>query len=59
MDYLGELHRGLTEWMDLKGYGSVAEMKGAMSRQRMADPEAFDRANYIKVLESYRNPYLL
>jgi hypothetical protein len=30
-----------------------------MSRNKVADPGAFERANYIKVLESYENPYTL
>jgi dihydroorotate dehydrogenase (fumarate) len=34
-------------------------MKGSMSQRKVADPSAFERANYIKVLESYKSPYLL
>jgi dihydroorotate dehydrogenase (fumarate) len=30
-----------------------------MSQKNVADPTAFERANYIKILESYKNPYLL
>ncbi|SDE69682.1 dihydroorotate dehydrogenase (fumarate) [Thermus arciformis] len=40
--------------MEEKGYGSVAEMRGAMSYGRVAEPAAFERANYLKVLGSYR-----
>jgi dihydroorotate dehydrogenase (fumarate) len=56
--YLGKLVAGLSEWMDAREYASVAQMKGSMSQQRVADPTAFQRANYIRILESYRNPYL-
>jgi hypothetical protein len=28
-----------------------------MSQQRVADPTAFQRANYIRILENYRNPH--
>ena len=44
----------LTAWMEERGYESVQQMKGSMSRKNCADPSAFERANYIKVLESYR-----
>ena len=54
--YLGELVTGLSEWMGARDYASVAQMRGSMSQQRVADPTAFQRANYIRVLESYRNP---
>jgi dihydroorotate dehydrogenase (fumarate) len=49
----------LREWMEKHRYASVAQMRGAMSQRKVADPTAFERANYIKVLESYRNPYSL
>jgi dihydroorotate dehydrogenase (fumarate) len=34
-------------------------MKGAMSQRSVGDPTAFERANYIKILESYKSPYML
>jgi dihydroorotate dehydrogenase (fumarate) len=56
IDYLGELVHGLEQMMSEKGYESVAQAKGRMSHRKVADPSAFERANYIKVLESYRGP---
>jgi dihydroorotate dehydrogenase (fumarate) len=56
--HLGKLVTGLAEWMNARDYSSVAQMRGSMSQQRVADPTAFQRANYIRILESYRNPYL-
>jgi hypothetical protein len=29
-----------------------------MSQLKVGDPSAFERANYIKVLQSYRSPYI-
>lgn len=45
---------GLAAWLDRKGFASVAQIKGAMSQARVADPTAFERANYMKVLQSWR-----
>ena len=43
----------LQEWMMRHEYDSVAQMQGAMSAQRVKDPTAFERANYMRVLGSY------
>jgi dihydroorotate dehydrogenase (fumarate) len=56
-DHLTALIDGLAVWLERRGYQSVTQMKGAMSQRHVADPSAFERANYIKVLESYSNPY--
>ena len=36
-----------------KGYDDVGKLRGAMSQRQIADPAAFERVNYIKVLQSY------
>lgn len=43
----------LNAWMDEREYVSVNQMKGSMSQQSVADPAAFERANYMAVLSSY------
>ncbi len=54
-DYLGVLREGLEGWMDRHGFDSVRDMKGVMSRRNIADSTAFERANYIRVLERYKS----
>jgi len=44
----------LRVWMDEHDYESVAQMIGSMSQQHCAEPAAFERANYMKTLDSYR-----
>jgi len=41
-------------WMREHEYASVAQMQGSMSQQNVADPAAFERANYMKVLQSWQ-----
>ena len=53
--FFARLLKGMTAWMEAKGYTSVAQMRGSMSQQSVKDPTAFVRGNYIKVLESYTN----
>ncbi|MEJ2122624.1 MAG: dihydroorotate dehydrogenase-like protein [Alphaproteobacteria bacterium] len=58
-EFCGDLVSGLADWMGSRGYQTVREMKGMLSQQRVAHPTAFARANYIKILESWKNPYTL
>src|SRR5262249_52020516 len=51
--HLAEVRAGLTAWMAEHEYDSVRQMQGSMSRRSVADPGAFERANYMKVLRSY------
>jgi len=57
--YMQILIDGLEEWMHRRSYESVQQMKGSMSQVKVGDPSAFERANYIKVLESYKSPYMI
>jgi len=57
--FVESLVAGLTDWMERRGYESVERMKGTLSQQQVADPSAFARANYIKMLEGWKNPYTL
>jgi dihydroorotate dehydrogenase (fumarate) len=49
-----EILTGLNQWMLNHEYISVTQLKGSMSHRSVADPSAFERANYMKVLQSYR-----
>ena len=49
-------HRILEElrrWLEDHEYHSITEMTGCMSQGAVADPAAFERGNYMKVLSSY------
>ena len=43
----------LTQWMEEHDYSSIRIMQGSMSQRACADPAAFERANYMRVLRSY------
>jgi dihydroorotate dehydrogenase (fumarate) len=40
--------------MEEKEYTSISEMKGSMSQKKIAQPSAFERANYMKTLQSFK-----
>ena len=49
-----EVLRDIETWMDEHEYESVAQMIGSMSQQHCAEPAAFERANYMKTLDSFQ-----
>jgi len=54
IDMLGIMLKEMEQWMEEKEYESVDQMRGAMSSASVAEPAAFERANYLKILQSYR-----
>jgi dihydroorotate dehydrogenase (fumarate) len=53
IDHLKIVRAEMETWMNEHDYSTVHEMQGTMSMSRVADPSAFERANYMKVLRSY------
>jgi len=49
-----EILSEIEQWMDEREYESVAQMIGSMSQKNCAEPAAFERANYMKTLDSYQ-----
>lgn len=47
----------INEWMMNHEYVSISQMKGSMSQKSVADPSAFERANYMKALNQYREDF--
>ena len=52
--YLYTLLQGMRKWMEEHGYESIDQLRGALNQHRCPDPSAFERANYIRVLQSWR-----
>lgn len=52
--YAATLVAGLRAWMDARGFSSVEQLRGNMSHGKIANSTAFERANYIRMLESYK-----
>ena len=40
-------------WMEIHEYESIEQMQGSMSQRNVAQPAAFERANYMKILNSF------
>jgi dihydroorotate dehydrogenase (fumarate) len=51
---LEALIRDVTAWMQEHEYNSVSEMRGCLSHKNSPDPAAFERANYLRVLQLWK-----
>ncbi len=53
IEHLTMVRADLLAWMEEHEYTSIRQMQGSMSYRSVANPSAFERANYMKVLSSY------
>jgi dihydroorotate dehydrogenase (fumarate) len=47
---------GMVKWMEQNEYVSIKQMQGSLSLTRCADPSAFERGNYMRVITSRLTP---
>jgi dihydroorotate dehydrogenase (fumarate) len=52
-NHLREVRLALAQWLEEHEYQSLREMQGSMSLLRCDNPKAYERANYIKILQSW------
>lgn len=53
-DYFGTLRDGLERWMEHHQLADITDVRGRASLKDVADPEAFERAHYIRTLHSLK-----
>jgi dihydroorotate dehydrogenase (fumarate) len=53
ISFLDTLSTELLVWLGEHEYDSIRQMQGSMSRNAVPQPQAFERANYMRVLSSY------
>ncbi|MFN2379608.1 MAG: dihydroorotate dehydrogenase-like protein [Bacteroidales bacterium] len=57
---IGEMKKEMEEWMEQKGYNSVDEFRGKLSRKRLTNPFVYRRAQYVDLIinseELFINP---
>lgn len=51
---IGAIESELTQWLEEHWYDSVQQLRGSMSQMRCPDPSAFERAQYMRALTSYK-----
>ncbi len=51
--HLRELRDGLSRWLQEHEYESLGQMRGSMNLMKSPDPKAYERANYIQILQEW------
>jgi dihydroorotate dehydrogenase (fumarate) len=54
--HLATVREEMEAWMEEHGYESLRQMQGSMSLVKSGNPSAVERANYMRVLQSWRMP---
>lgn len=54
--HMATLLAGLEKWLEAREFKTLEPVRGIMSQRSLRDPQAFERANYIKILQGYRQP---
>jgi dihydroorotate dehydrogenase (fumarate) len=57
IDRAGALLREFSNWLDINEYESVDSLSGVLSQRLIAQPSAFERANYMKALTLFDNKF--
>jgi dihydroorotate dehydrogenase (fumarate) len=47
---------GMTRWLEEHEYESLGQARGSLSLERSPNAAAFERANYMRILQTYRIP---
>jgi dihydroorotate dehydrogenase (fumarate) len=48
--FVGTMLNGLNTWMDKKGYKTLNDFRGKLSRKNLKDPYTYQRAQYVDIL---------
>jgi len=51
--FIEDMVKGIEEWLRRNNYNSINEIRGILSQKNVEETDAFERANYLKVLKSY------
>jgi dihydroorotate dehydrogenase (fumarate) len=55
-EFIRTAEQELLEWLESREYESVAQLRGSATREKVDNPEAFERANYVATLHSWTTP---
>jgi dihydroorotate dehydrogenase (fumarate) len=53
IEQLGKIEKDLIEWLEVKEYESINQLKGSMSQINCSDPSIYERVQYLKAVQTY------
>lgn len=51
--YVEKLLAGIIAWLSARNLQSLGQIRGLLSQRQVRNPDSFERANYIKILQGY------
>ena len=54
IDHLRTVDHDVRAWLEQHGYDSIAQLYGKTSQKNSKDPDAFERAQYMRALTTYQ-----
>ncbi|HYJ03758.1 MAG TPA: dihydroorotate dehydrogenase-like protein [Chthoniobacterales bacterium] len=57
--HIQRIEMEIVAWLQKHNYSSLAEIRGVMSQKNCPDPSAFERAQYVRGLSSYKSLFPL
>jgi dihydroorotate dehydrogenase (fumarate) len=54
INHIRLIEQGTRQWMEEREYESVRQMRGSMSQIHCANPAEFERAQYVRALQSFK-----
>jgi dihydroorotate dehydrogenase (fumarate) len=57
IEHLQEIEKGIIQWMEEHEYDSIEQMKGSMSQLYCPDKSEFERAQYMKAIQTFHSEY--
>ncbi len=52
--HIAAIRDGMASWMEAHEYASIEQMRGSMSHQNSPNPQALERANYMRILQGWK-----
>jgi dihydroorotate dehydrogenase (fumarate) len=56
--HLKSIEQEMLHWMEVNEYESIEQMQGSMSQINCPNPTAFERAQYVKAVQTYQPDWL-
>lgn len=56
IDHITTMNAALADWMEEMDYETIDDFRGKLAKENVADPYAFERAQYISLLMSAHDP---
>lgn len=54
--YFHAMRDGLSHWAETRQFSALSDLRGRLSLEKTADPSLYERANYIRTLQSWTDP---